>query len=234
MAEDKKENKTIKKGDFVQVEYTGRLKEEDMVFDTTSKEEAKKAGMDSQQQNFGPVTVCIGEGQLIPGLEKELEGKETGNEYKIKLKPEQAFGKKNAQLIKTIPSSAFKKQNIVPQPGMQVNIDGSIGIIKRAGGGRCLVDFNHPLSGKDVVYDVKLNNIITDDKEKIKSYISLALNRKDISVDVKDKKAEIRTEKELPKQVTEKLSEKLKEIVPSIKKIEFKTEKKKQKKKQDK
>ncbi len=228
----------IKKGDFVQVEYTGRLKEENIVFDTTNKEEAKKAGMDSQQQTFGPVTICLGQGQIIHGLEKKLEGKETGKEYSIELQPEQAFGKKNAKLIKTIPVSAFKKQNIVPQPGMQVNIDGSIGIIKRAGGGRCLVDFNHPLSGKEVVYDIKLNKIIKDNKEKIKSYISLALNRKDISVDVKDKTTEIKTEKELPKQITEKLSEKLKELIPSIKKIEFKKENKKEKtekeKKQDK
>jgi len=220
----------IKKGNFVEVEYTGRLKEEDTVFDTTDEKEAKKAGLDTQQQDFGPVTVCIGEGQVIPGLEKELEGKETGKEYKIELKPEQAFGKKKAELIKTIPTSAFKKQKIVPQPGLQVNIDGSIGIIKRVGGGRCLVDFNHPLASKEVIYTVKPNKIIKDDKEKIKSYVSLAFNMKDISVEIKEKTATIITKREIPEQVIESITKKLKEIVPSVDKIKFKKEKEKKEK----
>ena len=57
---------------------------------------------------YGPIIVCLGEGQLLKGLEKELEGKEIGKEYTIELTPENALGKKDAKLIRLIPVSVFK------------------------------------------------------------------------------------------------------------------------------
>ncbi|MBR9692252.1 peptidylprolyl isomerase [Candidatus Woesearchaeota archaeon] len=219
----------ISKGDFIEVEYTGRTKEENFVFDTTDEAIAKEADIHSPDMNYGPVVICLGQKQLLPGLEKELEGKEfeegKPGEYTIELQPEDGFGKKDAKLIKMIPFAAFKKQNIMPEPGMQVNIDGLMGIIKTAAGGRCLVDFNHPLSGREIVYTVKVNKIVTDDKEKIKSYVSLALNLKDIEVDIKEGKAEISAKKEIPGEIAENIKNKLKELVPSVKEISFKAEK---------
>ena len=212
----------VKKKDFIEVEYTGRLKDGNIVFDTTYEAVAKEAGIHSKHMVYGPVVICLGEGQLIKGLEKELEGKELGKEYSIELSPENAFGKKDAKLIKMIPASAFRKQNISPEPGMQVNVDGLLGIVKTAAGGRCLVDFNHPLSGKDIVYKIKINKIIIDDKEKIKSYIALSLNFKDINVDVKEGIAEISSKKEIPKEIQKVMAEKLKELVPSVKEFKFK------------
>ena len=79
---------------------------------------------------------------------------------------------KNDALGNSLPFNAFKKQGIMPEPGMQVNVDNMTGIIKTAAGGRCLVDFNHPLSGKDLVYTIKVNKIIEDEG------ISLLLNAK--------------------------------------------------------
>ena len=160
---------SIKKGEFIEVEYTGRIKEDNLIFDTTNEKLAKEAGMNAPNMTYGPVIVCLGEGQLLKGLENQLEGKETEKEYTFTISPEDGFGKKDAKLIRMVPINVFKKQNIMPQPGMQVNIDGLIGIIKTAAGGRCLVDLNHPLSGRELNYTIKVNKIITDNKEKIKS-----------------------------------------------------------------
>ncbi|MEE9525590.1 MAG: peptidylprolyl isomerase [Candidatus Woesearchaeota archaeon] len=215
----------IKKGDFIEVEYTGRLKEEDLVFDTTDEKLAKEIGLYSKEQSYGPIVICLGQGQLLPGIEKEIEGAEVG-EFSMDLQPEDAFGKKDAKLIRMIPMAAFKKQNIMPEPGMQVNVDSMMGIIKTAAGGRCLVDFNHPLSGKEINYKVKVNKIITDDKEKLKSFISLALNAKDVPIEIKEGKAEITTDKEVPKEIHETLSEKVKELIPTIKELSFKVKEK--------
>ena len=168
----------IKKGDFVELEYTGALKEDGAIFDTTSEKKAKETGIYRKKKEFGPVIICVGEGEILKGLEEQLIGKEAGKEYTIELSPKNGFGKKDAKLIKMIPSNAFIKQNIDPQPGLQVNIDGVLGIIRRTGSGRCLVDFNHPLSGKDVVYKVKINRIVTDDKEKIESFLKLTFRLK--------------------------------------------------------
>ena len=215
----------IKKKDFIEVEYTGKLKEENLVFDTTDEKKAKEMGIHSKQQSYGPIVICLGEGQILPGLEKEIEGKEPG-EYTVDLQPEDAFGKKDAKLIKMIPASAFRRQNINPEPGMQVNIDGMMGIIKTAAGGRCLVDFNHPLSGKEVSYTIKVTKIITDDKEKAKSYLSLALNSKNLPVEVKEGKAIVATDKEVPKEIQETLSKKVKELIPALKEVVFKVKEK--------
>ena len=47
--------------------------------------------------------------------------------------------------------SAFKKENITTQPGLQITVDEAVGMVKTVSGGRVIVDFNHPLSGKDIV-----------------------------------------------------------------------------------
>ena len=217
----------IKKGDFVEVEYTGRLKDTNEVFDTTDEKLAKETGIHSEKMVYGPVAVCIGQAQLIRGLDDELIGKDTGKSYKIELIPEKAFGKKDAKLFKVVPFSAFTKHKIIPEPGMQVNIDGMLGIIKTSTGGRCMVDFNHPLAGRTIVYDIKVNRIVADDKEKIKSFLGLELGLKDIKVEVKEGKAEITLEKEIPKEASKLLSDKLKEIIPGVKEFVFTQEKKK-------
>jgi FKBP-type peptidyl-prolyl cis-trans isomerase SlyD len=211
----------MKKGDFVELEYTGRIKEGLIIFDTTDEKVAKENNIHSPQGSYGPVVVCLGQEQLLKGLEEELEGKEVGKDYTVELPPEKAFGKKNAKLIRMIPYSAFKKQGVEPQPGMQVNVDNMIGIIKTATGGRCLVDFNNPLSGRDVIYEVKVNKIITDDTEKIKSFIKLSLNLKEADVKVSDGKAEIKLEKEIPEEIQKMIKDKLLPLVPNVKEVKF-------------
>jgi FKBP-type peptidyl-prolyl cis-trans isomerase 2 len=211
---------TIKKNDFVEVEYTGKIKEDDIVFDTTDEKTAKENNLHAAKMEYGPVVVCIGEKQILEGLEEELEGKETGKEYTIELGPENAFGKKDVKLIRMIPVSAFRKQAIDPQPGLQVNVDGVMGLIRRCGGGRCLVDFNHPLSGKDIVYKIKVNKIVTDDKEKVKSYLRLVLGPK-VKVELKEGTAEVKVEKEIPKEIKENIEKKIIELISSVKKLNF-------------
>lgn len=221
----------IKKGDFLELEYTGRIKEGLIVFDTTDEKVAKENNIHSPHGSYGPVVVCLGEEQLLKGLEEELEGKEAGKDYTFELPPEKAFGKKNAKLIRMIPYSAFKKQGVEPQPGMQVNVDNMIGIIKTATGGRCLVDFNNPLAGRDIIYEVKVNKIVTDDKDKIKSFVKLSLNLKDADVKLEGDKAEIKLEKEIPKEIQKMISDKLLPLVPKVKEIKFAGKESKEKKK---
>ena len=132
----------------------------------------------------------VGGTQVLPGLDKFIEDKETGT-FKGELKPENAFGKKNAKLLKLLPKSLFIKQEINPVPGLPVSIDGAEGIIKTVSGGRCIVDFNHPLSGKELEYDLKINRIITDEKEKVESIIELQLDKKDFDLNIEGEKVTI-------------------------------------------
>ena len=213
----------IKNNDFVEVEYTGRLKDLNKVFDTTSREEAEKEGILNEKSEYKPVVVCIGEKQIVKGIDQFLIGKETGKEYVIELGPQDAFGKKSASLIQIIPAKKFLEQNINPIAGLQVNIDGVIGTIKNVSGGRTLVDFNHPLSGREVVYKIKVNMIVEDEKKKIQSFLAnvLGINENEFKIEFDGGKATLELKEETPKQFEEELSKKLKEIIPSLKELLF-------------
>ena len=214
----------MKKGDFVELEYTGKVKDMNIVFDTTSEKEAKENNIHDERASYGPVIICIGQKHVIHGLDEELEGKEPGKKYHIELSPEQGFGKKNAKLIQLVATSKFIKQKINPMPGLQVNIDNMMGMIRTVSGGRTLVDFNHPLAGKELVYDFKINKIVKDDGEKLKALLKLQFNLKDAKVAIKEGNAAIslNIKQNLPKPIEEKLTEYIKELIPSIKKIKFK------------
>lgn len=212
----------IKKGDFIEIEYTGKTSE-GIVFDTTDESIAKKENIHKKSAAYGPVTVCIGGGNLVAGLDKNIEGKEAGSSCTIEVSPEEGFGKKDAKLIQLIPTSKFIKERIQPMPGLQVNIDGTYGMVKSVSGGRTLVDFNHPLSGQNLVYDVKLIKIVNDDKEKLKALIDLKLGLKDVEVEFKEGKATIITKKDLklPAEVTKAIVDEMSKSVPALKSMEF-------------
>ena len=212
----------ISKGDFIEVEYTGKVKEDNFVFDTTDEKVAKDSGIHNPKASYGPTIVCIGQNQLLKGLDESLEGKELGKEYTIDLPPEKAFGKKTPQLLKLVPAAAFKKSNTNPEPGMQVEVDGQLGIIKTVTGGRVIVDFNNPLASKELEYKVKPIKVITDDAEKTKAMISLTLGlKKDkIEVSVKDNKVTVKMLK-IPETFQKELEKKIKEVVPTIKELVF-------------
>lgn len=209
----------IKKGDFIELEFTGRLKDTDEVFDTTDEKIAKEIGAYQKEMKYGPVIICVGEFFTLEGLEEQMIGKEPG-EYKFEVLPEKAFGKKDAKLIRMIPASSFRNQKINPEPGMQIDVDGQKGIIKTANGGRCLVDFNHPLSGKEVVYDIKINRIVTDDAEKIKGFLEISM-KLESEVEVKEGTATIKTKIEVPETLHKTIADKLIQIVPAVKEVKF-------------
>ena len=212
----------IKEKDFIELEYTGKLKEENLVFDTTSEEVAKANDIFEEKAEYKPIVVCVGQGQVIKGLDKSLIGKETEKDYTVEVSAEEAYGKKNIKLIQLISTSKFRKQNIQPMPGLQVNIDGTMGVIKTVSGGRTLVDFNHPLAGKDLTYNIKINKVVTDDKEKINSILKLHLGVADAEIKVENKKATIETKQEIPKEIHEELKKKIKELLPSLEEITIK------------
>ncbi|MBN2112472.1 peptidylprolyl isomerase [Candidatus Woesearchaeota archaeon] len=214
----------IKKNDFIEIEYTGRLKEEGAVFDTTDEKTAKESHLYREDMEYGPITVCIGEKHVLKGIEDFIIGKDVGS-YTIDIKPEDAFGKKNAKLIQMIPSRKFTEHGIKPVPGLSVNVDGMIGLVKSASGGRILVDFNHPLAGKELVYDIKVRKIVTGKEEQIRSLLSLilSLKKEDSEIELKDKEAKVKIKKKFPDEVLKKVGEKIKELA-QLSKIELTAE----------
>jgi len=192
----------INKRDFVSIDYAGKL-EEGTIFDTTDEKLAKE----NELQAAPRTTICIGEGMILQGIDDQLIGKKEGT-YTLTIAPEDAFGKKNAKLIQLIPSGRFTDQKIEPQVGLQLNIDGIMGIIRNVSGGRVLVDFNHPLSGRTVVYEVTVHEIVKDQQKKVEA-LATALGgsaRKD------GDKYVIQTQHELDAKSKDELTKKFKEL----------------------
>jgi FKBP-type peptidyl-prolyl cis-trans isomerase 2 len=211
----------IKKGDFIEIEYTGKEIEENIVFDTTDKDIADKEGLSGQGNEFGPAVVCVGEKHLLPGLDAKVPGLELQKSYEIELTPEEAFGKKSAKAIQLVSTSKFKSQKINPYPGLQINIDGMMGTIKTVTGGRTLVDFNHPLAGKHIQYKIKVNKIIKEPAEQAHSFIKLRFGE-ELRTELQDGEFTIYTKVDIPEDFDDSLKKDLKRLIPEIKKVTFK------------
>jgi len=211
----------IKKGDFVELEFIGRIKETNEIFDLTNEETAKKENMHNPKAKYGPKKICIGESQVVKGLDEALVGKELNKEYKVELTPEEGFGKKDAKLMKIIPTSVFTKQKVKPFPGLQVNIDNSMGTIKTVSGGRTVVDFNHPLAGRNVIYEFKILKEIKDDKDKLATLIGPVEEMTGVKVDIQLKDGEAIVKSELAELLEKTFKDKTKKLIPGIKKISF-------------
>ncbi len=212
----------LKKGDFVELEYTGRIKDTGQAFDTTDKQVAESEGFADENQAYGPVIICLGSNQLLAGLNKKLIGVEPEKEYDFELSQEEAFGKKDVKLLKLISTAKFRKQGMNPVPGMRVNIDGMVGTIKTITGGRTIVDFNHLLAGRDLNYKVKIKRIVTNAEEKLKGMLKIELYENSADVKLTGDKAIVNLKADIPAEILAEFAKKAKELIPELKQIEFK------------
>lgn len=153
---------TVEKNDFIELEFTGKSDNE--VFDTTSKEEAKKINLDLEVK---PLIISVGNDMLLKGFDEDLPGKELGKKYTIHLTPEKAFGKRNPSLIRLIPMRVFVQNKINPYRGLTLQLDNSLAKVISVSGGRVTVDFNNPLAGKEVDYEYTIKRKVDDINEKI-------------------------------------------------------------------
>ena len=207
----------INKGDFVELDYTGRVKETNEVFDVTKAEEAKKNNLFNEGAVYRPAVICIGQNMIVKGIDEFLLGKDCKN-YSLELQPDQAFGKKNVKLIKMLPLSVFTKKDIKPFPGLQLNFDGMMGTIKSVSGGRVVVDFNHPLAGRTVVYDLSIKRILTDEYEKMKSLVEMMFG--EAKFELKDHKAVVYFD--VPEKLQESMKKRIQQLILSISSVDFK------------
>jgi FKBP-type peptidyl-prolyl cis-trans isomerase 2 len=147
----------------------------------------------------------------IKGLDDALNGKEVGKEHSIEIKPEEAFGKRDPNMVKMIPLRAFIQQKVYPEKGMQLSLDGMIVKILSNSGGRVLVDFNNPIAGREVIYKFTIIKKIEEIKEKVNALQEFFF-RKKFDFELKDKKIIFTVQKGLSK-FLEAVSKPIEEIL---------------------
>ena len=173
----------IDNGDFVRVNFTGKIKDTEDVFDTTYDEIAQEAGIFEEKKTYKPIPIVVGGNHLLPAIEEAIIGLNEGDRKTIEVDSENAFGARNPALIQLVPMKEFKRQGMTPYPGMRIQSEGSTGKILTVNGGRVKVDFNHELAGRDLVYDVEVTEIITDEADKIKSMIELHYSNPNVDIE---------------------------------------------------
>lgn len=118
-----------------------------------------------------PLVYLQGAGNIIPGLEKALEGKQPGDELTVTVEPEDAYGEYSAELVSTLSRSMFEGVDEL-EVGMQFHAsapDGQMQIvtIRDLDGDDVTVDGNHPLAGQKLTFQVKIVDVRDASQEEI-------------------------------------------------------------------
>lgn len=157
MTEEKKEDK-VKEGDVCCVHYTGTL-ESGEVFDSSKDRE--------------PLEFVVGSGQLIKGFDTAVIGMKKGEKKKVLLNSEDAYGDRDDKRVQEVPRNMLPKEP-EPQAGMMLTIKAPTGQmfpakIEKVDGDVVTIDFNHPLAGKKLNFEIEVVDIKEnkgcDDKE---------------------------------------------------------------------
>ena len=112
-----------------------------------------------------PLVYMHGNGNLIPGLEKELEGKASGDTLKVSIQPEEGYGVRDDKKRVEVPIEMFKGVDVAEiKPGMQFqarNKEGAVELLTVAevNGDKVIIDANHPLAGEVLNFDVTIRDI---------------------------------------------------------------------------
>lgn len=116
-----------------------------------------------------PMTVLIGQGGIIAGLETAMRGREAGETFEVTVEPDQAYGHRREGMVQRIPRKHFKGAKLAP--GMQVVLPTEQGdramTVRKVGISVVDVDLNHPMAGKTLVFDVELLDVRAASEEEI-------------------------------------------------------------------
>ncbi|MEM3736825.1 MAG: FKBP-type peptidyl-prolyl cis-trans isomerase [Candidatus Bathyarchaeia archaeon] len=181
------------KGDFILLEYTAKVKESGEIFDTSSADVARQANIFRENANYEPILVVLGENWVLKSLDEKLIGLEVGKKETVEIPPEKAFGFRDPSKIKSIPLKKFDTKTPL-RPGMEIELEGRTAVVRSVGAGRVLVDFNLPLAGRTLVYEVEVKGLLKTPLEKIRGLIHRRLPSvppEKFGVDIRDRQVEI-------------------------------------------
>lgn len=122
-------------------------------------------------ENREPLKFIYGSGMIIPGLEKELEGKEKGDELSVTVEPKDGYGEYDETRMVDVAKSQFQEGTEIKE-GMQVQAqdqNGGVQIltVKEVDDDSVKLDANHPLAGQTLHFDVQIDDVREASKEEL-------------------------------------------------------------------
>ena len=153
---------TIEQGTIVRVDLTGRVNShEGPVFQTTVESVARDEGLveEGKHAHYEPRLVIVGKQQMLDGVDEALVGMKVGEEKKIEIPPEKAFGNIDPKKRRVMAFREFKKSfKKPPRVGDAVDMpkSGEQARVLRVEQGKVIIDTNHILAGRTVYYTIKI------------------------------------------------------------------------------
>ena len=139
----------LKEGDRAKVHYTGKFEDGQVAFTS---------------MNSGPIEVTLGSSEVIDGFEKALLGMQPGDSKTTRVSAEEGYGPYNEDLVVSVERSSLPR-DMELKTGDQLEIvpeGGEPHIVTVAGfsDSNVILDMNHPLAGKDLIFDIQLLEIL--------------------------------------------------------------------------
>lgn len=117
--------------------------------------------VESSRDRGEPLAILVGHGNIIPGLEKAMEGREAGESFSADVAAADAYGERRDGLVQRVPKKHFGGQKLAP--GQQVVLNTNFGpravTIEKVGMSVVDVDLNHPMAGKDLHFDIEIVDV---------------------------------------------------------------------------
>lgn len=108
-----------------------------------------------------PLTVLIGHGGIIPGLEAAMADKEAGDRFEATVTPAEAYGERRDGFVQRVPKKHVREKSV--RPGQQIVLQTSYGprpvTVVKVGATVVDVDLNHPMAGKTLAFDVEIVDV---------------------------------------------------------------------------
>ena len=130
-----------------------------------------EAGQEPLETSEGrePLAILIGHGNIIPGLEKAMEGRTAGDKFDVDVVAAEAYGERREGLTQRVPKKHFQGARL--EPGMQAVLPTNFGpravTIEKVGMSVVDVDLNHPMAGKDLHFAIELVEVREASAEEI-------------------------------------------------------------------
>lgn len=109
-----------------------------------------------------PLAYLHGSGNIVPGLEKALTGKQAGDKLKVDVTPEEGYGERVPSLVQEVPRTAFDGVDKI-EPGMQFQAESNMGpvtvTVTQVADDKVTVDGNHPLAGESLHFEVEITEV---------------------------------------------------------------------------
>ena len=126
--------------------------------------------IDNTRSREEPVSLTMGDGSLVPGFEKALFGLRAGDRRTVSLPPDDAFGPWNSENIQKFDTIKFEQTPII---GNMIEFEDKakqslFGVVKSVNEDITEIDFNHPLAGKDITFEVEIFKVTPAGQQGVK------------------------------------------------------------------